>query len=402
MENNNEKSNIISEQEFMRALGLAPEQPVEPKIEKTPDDELLDILGAGKKKPDENPEPKIEEPKQPVDETKVEEPKKEDEEDKPSEQDIKKEETKSLNKFGVKDTILSLVENDIWSDVALKIGDKEYETLADLIANEKPTKELFTSLSQLQKQLREDKIKSEYVSIKDKDETKVKLINAILSDVEYDDLLKVNRDVVQPITRLDFASQDPTVTEDFVRQCLIDVDGIPAKYVEAELQELKKDFKLIEKAEEYQNTVIQEFNNEIELRQQAQNALRAQEEEKRTSDIKDFRKILKDSDFSDSFIQKAIQLRFSKEEDGYYHYEKLISDKLKDGNFASKFIHFLLDEEDFLKKEKSRTKVETQTKFMELVNVIPKEKGSKQSKEPSTNLSEIDEEFMSIIAKKNN
>ena len=374
-----EKSNIISEDEFLKSLGIPVEntetskQPEEVKTKEEPSEEDI--------KKNQDPEKTIEEDVK-----------------KPSEEDIKVEEEKSLKRFGVKDTINSLIENDIWSDIAIKFGDKEYESIEELLANEKPTRELFDSLSQVQKTLREEKLKEEYVSIKGKDETKVKLINAILSDVDYEDLLQYNKQVVEPVKKLDFANQDIKITENFVRQCLKDIDNIPDKYINAEIEELKKDFKLIEKAEEFQEEVIKKFNDELDLRKKAEEAIKAKEEEERSNNIKSFKKVLKDKEFSDSFIQKAAQLRYSKESDGKYHYEKLLEDKLKDSEFASKFVHFLLDEQDFLNREKSKVKAETTKKMMELVHIIPKEKGSKTTTNPQ-NLSTADEEFLNEINK---
>ena len=374
-----EKSNIISEDEFLKSLGIPVEntetskQTEEVKTKEEPSEEDI--------KKNQDPEKTIEEDVK-----------------KPSEEDIKVEEEKSLKRFGVKDTINSLIENDIWSDIAIKFGDKEYESIEELLANEKPTRELFDSLSQVQKTLREEKLKEEYVSIKGKDETKVKLINAILSDVDYEDLLQYNKQVVEPVKKLDFTNQDIKITENFVRQCLKDIDNIPDKYINAEIEELKKDFKLIEKAEEFQEEVIKKFNDELDLRKKAEEAIKAKEEEERSNNIKSFKKVLKDKEFSDSFIQKAAQLRYSKESDGKYHYEKLLEDKLKDSEFASKFVHFLLDEQDFLNREKSKVKAETTKKMMELVHIIPKEKGSKTTTNPQ-NLSTADEEFLNEINK---
>ena len=72
--------------------------------------------------------------------------------------------------------------------------------------------------------------------------------------------------------------------------------------------------------------------------------------------------------------------------------------ELKDSEFASKFVHFLLDEQDFLNREKSKVKAETTKKMMELVHIIPKEKGSKTTTNPQ-NLSTADEEFLNEINK---
>ena len=74
-----------------------------------------------------------------------------------------------------------------------------------------------------------------------------------------------------------------------------------------------------------------------------------------------------------------LKLRFSKDESGKFHYEKLIKDKIKDKSFEAKLLHFLLDEEEIVKKATSKVKVETSRNFLELMNVKPKESGSKQS-----------------------
>lgn len=384
-------TNVVSEQEFLSKLGFGEAPRGEQKPE--PKKDIIDEIEAGKNNP-------------PIEEKPIEEEKTDSEiaEQKQIDENAealrKAEEDKKIQRFGVRDTINTLIENNEWSDIAIKYGEKQYESIEALLASEKPSRELFDSLSQIQKNLRENKIKEDYVSIKGKDETKVKLINAILSDVDYEELLNYNKNVVEPVKKLDFNTQDSRITENFIRQCLKDIDGIPDKYIEAELDELKKDFKLIEKAEEFQEKVIKKFNDEVDLRKQTQDALRAQEEETKNSNIKSFKKNLKEKDFGDSFIKQAVQLRYTKEADGKYHYEKLIEDKMKDEDFASRFIHFILDENDFLNKEKSKVKLETQQKLMEMVHIIPKENSSKASKNTSNqSLTEADENFLQEINK---
>lgn len=390
----NEKSNIVSEEEFLKAIrGEGAELP-----KNEPPKDVIDTLE------EELKNKQIQSSQEPIKDTtppENNEPPKEEANQEPekTEEQIKAEEARSIKRFGVRDTIEALIENNQWVDIAVKYGDKEYANISELLAGEKPSKELFASLSQLQSDLREKSLKEEYVSIKGKDETKVKLINAILTGVEYEDLLDYNKKVVEPVQKLDFANQDLKITENFVKQCLIDIKGIPEKYIQLELDELKKNFKLIEQAEEFQEQVIKDYNAEIELRTQTQATLKAKQEEELNNQIKAFRKNLKTQDFSDTFIKQAVNLRYSKEADGKLHYEKLLEDKLKDEEFASKFIHFVLDTEDFIKKEKSKVKVETQTKFMELAKVIPKEHGSIQTKERSVSLSEADENFLSELNK---
>ena len=71
--------------------------------------------------------------------------------------------------------------------------------------------------------------------------------------------------------------------------------------------------------------------------------------------------------FDEKFSKEILKLRFSKDESGKFHYEKLIKDKIKDKSFEAKLLHFSLDEEDFVKKATSKVKVETSRNFLELI-----------------------------------
>ena len=75
---------------------------------------------------------------------------------------------KASKRFGVKDTINSLIENEVWVDMPIKYNDKEYENISDLLNKEKPSKELFDLLSLAQKNYKEDLLNKEYVKIGDK------------------------------------------------------------------------------------------------------------------------------------------------------------------------------------------------------------------------------------------
>ena len=58
---------------------------------------------------------------------------------------------------------------------------------------------------------------------------------------------------------------------------------------------------------------------------------------------------------------------------------------------------FLLDEVDFIEKEKSKVKIETSKNFMELVQSAPKSSGAKASKNSAGNLQTEDEDFFRAI-----
>ena len=363
-------TNIISDEEFLREI-FDKEKEVKTKNDSTSiEDDFASELKEGivndnnidkKKDPTEEPD------------------KKEAEAD--NNENLDEEIEKASKRFGVKDTINSLIENEVWVDMPIKYNDKEYENISDLLNKEKPSKELFDLLSLAQKNYKEDLLNKEYVKIGDKESTKGKLVNAILHDIDYTDLLEYNKDIIEPLQRIDFTSikDGDKIAEAFVKQCLVEIDNYHPDSIEAVVDRLKKEYRLIDKAEDYQKITIDNFNREIERRQLEKTNSIKEERRLLEEQVKQLKDELKDRKFDEKFSKEMLKLRFSKDESGKFHYEKLIKDKIKDKSFEAKLLHFLLDEEDFVKKATSKVKVETSRNFLELMNVKPKESGSKQS-----------------------
>lgn len=374
-----DETNIISDEDFLKEIFN------EVKTEEKPVEELSEIdkilLGDDGKK-----EPEVKET-EPVENL--------------SEEEIKHEEKKTINRFGVKDTIKTLIENGIWDDMPIKYEDKEYDNIEDLIEKEKPSKELFEQLSLAQKRHRDNQIDETYVKVGDKTSTKAKLVNAILNDVDYTDLLEYNKEVVEPLQRIDFASiqRGDEIAEAFVRQCLVDIDNYHPDSIDAVVANLKKGFQIIEKAEEYQKITIDNFNKEIEKREFEKNELmkRTMEEEKQS--MKSLREVLKSQNINDSLASKILKLRFTKDpQSNRYHYQDLIEDKIKnDKSYEARLMYFLLDDKDFIEREKSKIKTETQKTFLELVNSTPKGSSAQESKKKGGNLQTEDEDFLREI-----
>lgn len=317
-----------------------------------------------------------------------------------NESEIDKEEKSTLRRFGVKDTISTLIENDIWVDMPIKYGDKQYENIEELVEKEKPSKELFELLSQAQKQYRETQLNESYIKIEDKNSTKAKLVQAILNDVDYTDLLKYNNEVVEPLQAIDFATIEngDQIAEAFVRQCLIDIDNYHPESVDAVVEKLKRDFRIIEKAEQYQHLTIERFNEEIENRKLEREESIRQENEIRKQEMKALREELKAQALSDNFTSKILKLRYTQDPStGNFHYQELIKDKLKDKSFEARLMHFLIDEKDFIEKEKSKVKTETSKKYLELMNITPSNKGGTATKKNAGNLQTDDEDFLREI-----
>lgn len=302
------------------------------------------------------------------------------------------------SRFGVRDTISSLIENEVWVDMPIRYNDKEYENISDLLEKEKPSKELFDLLSSAQRQYREKTINENYVKVGDKTSTKAKLINAILEDVDYQDLLEYNRDVIQPLKKIDFSNikDGDKYAEAFVRQCLVEIDKYHPDSIDAVVAKMKSEFRIIEEADKYQKVTIDNFNSEIEKRKAEKLEADRLEKEEMQKGAKALEEVLTTRNVKKDFARQMLKLRFTKDENGKFHYENMILDKLKDKEFEANLLHLLLDQDDFLATASSKAKTETSKQFLELIAMTPKEKGASATKK-SGNLQTEDEDFFKEI-----
>ena len=66
----------------------------------------------------------------------------------------------------------------------------------------------------------------------------------------------------------------------------------------------------------------------------------------------------------------------------------------KDKEFEARLMHFIIDEQDFIEKAKSKVKAQEQKKVLELLNLTPRSKTSVETKLKSGNLQTEDEDFL--------
>lgn len=377
-------TNIINDDDFLKDIFKdIQHQETKPEIVENEIDKIL----LGENNQDDNTPPKGEN-------TDTDNPNPDDNQGQPAEEVIV--EPVKQTRFGARDTISSLIENDIWVDMPIKYNDKEYENISDLLEKEKPSKELFDLLSVAQKNYRESQIKESYVKVGDKDSIKAKLVSAILDDADYKELLEYNKEVVEPLQKIDFATIEhgKEMAEEFVKQCLVDIDNYHPDSIDAVVAKLNKDFRLIEKAEEYQKVTIEKFNEEIERRRTEKIEADRAQAELTKEEIKSLKQELKSQGIDDKFANQILKLRFTKDESGKFHYENHIVDKIKkDKSFEARLMHFLLNEEDFIGKVNSKVKTDTTKKYLELISATPKEGGSTATKQSPNNL-QIDDEAL--------
>lgn len=310
-------------------------------------------------------------------------------------------ENASLKRFGLKDTISTLLESDTWIDSPIMYGDKEYESISDLIEKEKPTKEMFRMLSEAQKEYRDQELQKSYIKIDDYDSSRVKLASAILNGVPVDDMLD-DYDSINELISIDFTQLPEEEAAEFVRQCLIDIDGYHPASVDLAVQGMAQNFELIPMAQKYQSMLQQQVEEELYAREQEYQQMVQEEAEVIKQDMIAFKNTVGDMKISPEYSNLMFNLRYNIDPDtGRYHFEELLAEKMQDKGFEARLMHFLLNEEDFINRAKSTVKADTQKNIMQLMKISNNGKGSKASKPSSANksgnLATKDEDFLRDI-----
>lgn len=303
--------------------------------------------------------------------------------------DVQKKEDDSVKRFGLRETINTLLENETWINSPIKYGDKEYDSIQDLINNEKPTKEMFQLLSEEQKRYREEEISNSYIKVDDFDSPRAILANAILNGVPVEDIVEEYNDI-QPLLDVDFTSipDGEAYAADFVRRCLVEIDGFHPASVEAAIEDMANNYALISEAQRYQQILADNLQQDIFEREQQYAEMIQAENQAIQQDMINLRKEIDGMGIDKDFGNTMMNLRYKIDPDtGRYHYEELLLEKLKDKNFEARLMHFLLDDEDYNNSVRSSVKVDTQKKIMEIMKVSPGKNRGSSASNPSRNSS---------------
>ena len=151
-----------------------------------------------------------------------------------------------------------------------------------------------------------------------------------------------------------------------------DIDVIQFK-----LSQLKNQGLLESTAEEIRQEFIQGFekmiaDKSLEMKQAKEEANRVIKEEK-----KQLRATLKENEYNDVFSKKIVDFIYEKDNNDVEDWYSIVKSKLDDKTFATKFAHFVLDEEDFINKKFSTFKRESNLSTLEKLNITVNSKKSK-------------------------
>ena len=264
-------------------------------------------------------------------------------------------------------TIKSLLDKGTWTDYSLNIDGEDYESIEDLISKVEITEDLFEALAEKQLEVEKNELKSKSISIEGVDETRVKIIEAIKNGLNYEPLLEINDNHIQPLKDMDLS--DERQAEVVCYERLKMQYGEDLDFIQYKLNQLKEQGLLESTAEEVRQEYIAEFekmmsDKALEMKQAQEEANRKVKENK-----KELRATLKEKEYNDVFSKKVVDFIYEKDQEGKEDWYSIVKSKLEDKDFATKFAHFVLDEEDFINKQFADFKRKDKISTLEKLNI---------------------------------
>ena len=239
------------------------------------------------------------------------------------------------------DLVKEYLEEGEWKDLELVLKEgEEPVALSDL---KDITPEVFRQVRAAQKQMKEEEINSDYISVKGLDETKKKMIELAKAGGDVRELVQVETDFVHPLKDLNL--DDEKVQEAIVRQKL--ATQMPAKYIEAEIKDLKDNLLLDVEAKKVVDEVNTNFDKLVETKKSEQLAqiqsIKDEQKEFRKKMTETFRSL----ELKDTLVKDLTDKTSKFDENGIAEVDKMYFQAKENPEFFAKVAFLLSDEKAF-------------------------------------------------------
>lgn len=289
--------------------------------------------------------------------------------------------------------VQDFIKDEIWEDYKVEHGGVEYESLLDLVEKVEVTEELFKGLVETQTQGRISKIQENSIVLDSNlDQTRQQLVKAIASGLkDYQQFLDTYDNVIEPVKNLDLTEERNAIG--LVAKFYKEVNGWDDEYISFKLNQHKTNLELEDVAEgirkEYVSSYEQILANKQSEQQQQEQALVEKEKQAK----KEFKQALKEAEYDDPFIAKAIPLLYSKD-NGESHWSKEINKRLQeDPQFKIDFAHWLLNSDDYLNKKLAPKKRAEKLKTIDVVSILG---AASKKKTPNVETDDKDSDILDI------
>lgn len=285
-----------------------------------------------------------------------------------------------------KGIVEDFIKSEEWEDYQVEHGDKTYDSILDLIQEVEITPELFKGLLSTQTQGQIKKLEEKAVILKDDiDPTRAEIVKAIASGLsQYEPFVQTYDNVIEPLKNLDLSEQQ--IAESLIAKYYKEVNKWEDDYIGYKIEQHKKKLELEETAEDIRKGYIQSFQSILEEEKQKEQQAIQEVQKQQKEAQKGFKQYLKENEYDDPFIAKALPLVFA-QDGGEPHWSKEIKNRMQDDpEFKAELAHWLLNKEDYLNKKIAPIKREEKLRTINTVNLI----GAAKKKTPTKTTEEDD------------
>ena len=292
----------------------------------------------------------------------------------------KQEEEQTLELNPRAEMVIDLISSGTWSDFTIDYEGEHYENLEDFARKVDIDNELFKVLVEKQNEHKLSDLEANSIRVDNLDETRANIVKAISLGVDAQSLLNINDNLIEPLKRADLTNE-PEAVELIARD--LQQKGLEEDYIKYKIQTLVNDGTLTFEAEKVRENFISEFNNIMVEKQREAQELEKQKQEEEKQAKKEFGKELRELEYSDSFRKQAVELLYGKTDgidNWVLHINSLIKEKPE---LKADVVHFMLDQEDYLKKKTSNIRRDEKIKSLKTLEIIKSTSKGKTTITPS-------------------
>lgn len=242
--------------------------------------------------------------------------------------------------------IKEYIEEGDWTDGAIEIEGEEGEVIqVNLLDLKDVTPEQFKQIKAGQKALREEELKSKYISKEGIDENTLKILEIKKAGGDTRELFQIQAEIVNPLDSLDL--DDERVHEYLVRQRLSTNPDLDQEDINNKVARMKANFTLDTEAKKIITEVNTNFGIAIEQKQKehAESVAKAQEEQKEFK--KKMTQTYRDLKLNDNVVKNLVESTSKFDEYGLTNVDKAFFESKKNPELFAKIAYLILDEKGF-------------------------------------------------------
>jgi hypothetical protein len=244
------------------------------------------------------------------------------------------------------DLIKEYIEDGEWEDGAIEIEDDKGEIITvNLLDLTDISPEQFRQIKAGQKALKDEELKTKYISKEGIDENTLKILEIKKAGGDTRELFQIQAELVNPLDNLDL--DDERVHEYLVRQRLSTNPDLDQDDINNKVSKMKANFTLDTEAKKIISEVNTNFGLAIEEKKKEHLALVAKVQEEQKAFKKQMTQTYKDLKLNDNLVKNLVENTSKFDEYGLTNVDKAFFEAKKNPELFAKIAYLILDEKGF-------------------------------------------------------